>query len=165
MSRRTTPRQPFNHTSLLLYSQPLTHRTMSAPLTLEQYASADLPAVLASLTLAEKVSLLAGADWWNTVPIPRVGVPKVKCSDGPNGVRGSSHFNPTPATCIPSATALGATFDVGLIGEVGGLLARECKAKGSSFLLGPTCNIQRSPLNGRVSSHHLTPTQLQARPS
>ncbi|GAA5942574.1 beta-glucosidase H [Sporobolomyces koalae] len=123
---------------------------MAAPLSLEQYASADLHAVLDSLTVAEKVSLLAGADWWNTVPIPRVGVPKIKCSDGPNGVRGSSHFNPTPATCIPAATALGATFDTDLINQVGGLLARECVAKGSSLLLAPTCNIQRNPLNGRA---------------
>ncbi len=134
---------------------------MAAPLTLEQYATADLRAVLDSLTVAEKVSLLAGADWWNTVPIPRVGVPKIKCSDGPNGVRGSSHFKPTPATCIPSATALGATFDGGLIGQVGALLARECKAKGSSFLLGPTCNIQRNPLNGRVSYCRLVFDQVR----
>ncbi len=67
-----------------------------------------------------------------------------------NGVRGRSHFLPTPATCIPCATALGATFDVPLLTEVGGLLARECKAKRVSLLLGPTCNIQRSPLNGRA---------------
>ncbi|KAM0752790.1 beta-glucosidase [Meredithblackwellia eburnea MCA 4105] len=122
----------------------------SAPLTIEQFAEADLKKVLASLTIAEKGSLLAGPDWWTTTAIPRVGVPSIKCSDGPNGVRGSSHFLPTPAQCIPSATALGATFDVDAIKEIGGLLARECRAKGSSFLLGPTCNLQRNPLHGRA---------------
>ena len=85
-----------------------------APFTLEEYAAADLHKVLASLSTAEKISLLAGPDWWTTTPLPRVGVPRVKFSDGPNGqrrclqlrlllrspksnpagVRGSSHFLP-----------------------------------------------------------------------
>jgi hypothetical protein len=72
-----------------------------------------------------------------------------------NGVRGSSHFMPTPANCIPCATALGSTFDTDLIHQVGGLLARDTKAKCSSMLLAPTCNIQRNPLNGRVSSSQI----------
>ncbi|KAK0482182.1 glycoside hydrolase family 3 protein [Armillaria novae-zelandiae] len=109
---------------------------------LESYGTADLHDVLSKLTIAEKISLLAGPDWWTTTPLPRVGVPHIKCSDGPNGVRGSSHFLPTPAQCIPCATALGATFDISLINKVGGL--------GAVFLLAPTCNIQRSPLNGRA---------------
>lgn len=118
--------------------------------TIDNFAQADLKAVLEQLNLDEKVSLLAGADWWNTVPIPRIGVPSIRCSDGPNGVRGSSHFMPTPANCIPCATALGSTFDTDLIHQVGGLLARDTKAKCSSMLLAPTCNIQRNPLNGRA---------------
>lgn len=56
----------------------------------------------------------------------------------------------TPAKCLPSATALGATFDPELIEEVGlKLLAEEAKIKAASILLGPTCNIQRNPLGGR----------------
>lgn len=92
-----------------------------------------------------------GADWWNTVSIPRLGIPNIKCSDGPNGVRGSSHYQPVPAHCIPCATALAASFDVDTAHQAGQLLALEARAKGSSLLLGPTCNIQRNPLNGRVS--------------
>ncbi len=63
-----------------------------APYDLESYGTADLHDVLSKLTVAEKISLLAGPDWWTTTPLPRVGVPHIKCSDGPNGVRGSSHF-------------------------------------------------------------------------
>lgn len=56
----------------------------------------------------------------------------------------------TPAKCLPSATAMGATFDPLLIEEVGlKLLAEEAKLKAASIILGPTCNIQRSPLGGR----------------
>ncbi|EKM56180.1 glycoside hydrolase family 3 protein [Phanerochaete carnosa HHB-10118-sp] len=56
----------------------------------------------------------------------------------------------TPAKCLPSSTAMGATFDTELIEEIGlKLLAEEAKIKAASILLAPTCNIQRSPLGGR----------------
>lgn len=66
------------------------------------------------------------------------------------GVRGNHFFMGTPAKCLPSSTAMGATFDPELIEEVGvKLLAPETKIKSASILLAPTCNIQRSPLGGR----------------
>ncbi|OXG51922.1 beta-glucosidase [Cryptococcus neoformans] len=117
---------------------------------LEKFVKADVGKVLEKLTLDEKVSLLAGADWWHTVSVPRLGIPAIKCSDGPNGVRGRSHFKPTPATCIPCATALASTFDPTIISKIGNLLADECQAKGVSLLLGPTVNMQHNPLNGRA---------------
>lgn len=56
----------------------------------------------------------------------------------------------TPAKCLPSGTALGATFDFALIELVGRqVLAEEAKIKAASILLAPTCNIQRNPLGGR----------------
>ena len=56
----------------------------------------------------------------------------------------------TPAKCLPSATALGATFDPELINTVGvKLIAQEARLKAASVLLGPTVNTQRSPLGGR----------------
>ncbi|KAF8589753.1 glycoside hydrolase family 3 protein [Ramaria rubella] len=70
-------------------------------------------------------------------------------SDGPNGVRGSSHFVSTPAQCLPCATSLASTFDADLVNEVGAFLAQEAKTKSAVTLLAPTCNIQRSPLGGR----------------
>jgi len=41
----------------------------------------------------EKISLLAGRDWWNTVPVGRLNIPTIKVTDGPNGARGDSFFN------------------------------------------------------------------------
>jgi beta-glucosidase len=70
-------------------------------------------------------------------------------SDGPNGVRGTRFFNGVPSTCLPCATALGATFNTELIHSLGQLLGQECKAKGAHVLLGPTINIQRGPMGGR----------------
>lgn len=74
----------------------------------------------------------------------------MQVSDGPNGIRGNHFFMSTPAKCLPSATALGATWDTKLIEEVGlKLLAKEAKLRAASVILAPTCNIQRSPLGGR----------------
>jgi len=46
--------------------------------------------LLAAMTTAEKVSLLAGASMWLTTPVERLGIPAIKVSDGPNGVRGDN---------------------------------------------------------------------------
>lgn len=60
------------------------------------------------------------------------------------GIRGNHFFMSTPAKCLPSATALGATWDTELIEEVGlKLLAGEAKLRAAPVILAPTCNIQR----------------------
>ncbi|KAF9873970.1 Cel3c [Colletotrichum karsti] len=105
--------------------------------------------VLENATLAEKISLLAGSDFWHSTPLPQHDVPAIKCTDGPNGVRGSRFFNPVPALCIPCGSGLGATWNLELIEQAGQLLSKECDAKGAHVWLGPTVNIIRSPLNGR----------------
>ena len=109
----------------------------------------DVESLLQQLTTSEKVALTAGLDFWHTVPIPRLSIPSIRLSDGPNGVRGTHFFDSIPAACLPCGTALGATFDKTLIRQLGRLLGDEAKAKGAHVLLGPTINIQRSPLGGR----------------
>ncbi|KAH0584197.1 putative beta-glucosidase K [Termitomyces sp. J132] len=113
------------------------------------FLSANIPDLVARLRVDEKISLLGAPDWWNTTSIERLRIPAIRMSDGPNGVRGSSHFVPTPAQCLPCATALASTFDPELIRNVGVFLAQEAKIKSSVVLLAPTCNIQRTPLGGR----------------
>lgn len=68
---------------------------------------------------------------------------------GPNGVRGTRFFGGVPAACLPCGTAIGATFNADLLVKVGNLLGDEARAKGAHVLLGPTINIQRSPIGGR----------------
>ncbi|THH06674.1 hypothetical protein EW145_g3920 [Phellinidium pouzarii] len=115
----------------------------------QSFLDANIPELVKKLTLDEKIKLLSAPDWWNTSAIERLNIPAVRMSDGPNGVRGSSHFVATPAQCLPCATALGSTFDPELIFQVGEFLSAEAKVKSSVILLAPTCNIQRSPLGGR----------------
>lgn len=44
---------------------------------------------------------------------------------------------------------MGATWDVDLLRKAGVLMGQEAKAKGAHVILGPTVNMQRSPLGGR----------------
>ncbi|KIY53614.1 glycoside hydrolase family 3 protein [Fistulina hepatica ATCC 64428] len=114
------------------------------------FARVDIDAIVEQLTTDEAILLTAGVGLWYTHGIPRLGVPAIKVSDGPNGIRGNHFFNGTPAKCLPSATALGSTFDTDLIKVVGQkLLASESRLRAASVILAPTCNIQRNPLGGR----------------
>lgn len=113
-------------------------------------AGRDIEALLDAMTLEEQVSLLAGADFWTTVPIPRLGIPAIKVSDGPNGARGGgSLIGGVKAASFPVGIALGACWNPALVEEIGGALAEEARSKGASVLLAPTVNIQRSAVNGR----------------
>ncbi|TBU29076.1 putative beta-glucosidase from glycoside hydrolase family GH3 [Dichomitus squalens] len=114
------------------------------------FLNASIPDLVKKLTTEEKIRLLSGPNWWNTNAIDRLGIPAVRMSDGPNGVRGSSHFIATPAQCLPCATSMASTFDIDALYKVGSFLGEEAKIKSSVILLAPTCNLQRNPLGGRA---------------
>lgn len=109
----------------------------------------DIEDVISKLEPSEKISLLSGIDFWHTAPVHRLGVPSIRVSDGPNGVRGTRFFQGVPAACLPCGTGLAATWDTDLIHKGGALQGAEAKAKGAVVILGPTTNMQRSPLGGR----------------
>ncbi|GAA6041796.1 hypothetical protein JCM8097_007165 [Rhodosporidiobolus ruineniae] len=115
----------------------------------QQYEPFDVEEVLKKLSVQKKVAMLGGKDFWHFVDAPEHGVPSIRTSDGPNGVRGQFFFNGTPSSCTPCETGLAASFDVELVKRIGGVLGDECRAKGVHVLLGPTTNMQRSPLGGR----------------
>ena len=116
----------------------------------------DVERVLAQLTLEEKASLTSGSDFWHTQGVERAGVPAVMVTDGPHGLRkqaeDADHLglgNSVPATCFPTAAALGSSWDVDLLTRVGEALGRETRANDVAVLLGPGVNIKRTPLCGR----------------
>ncbi len=125
------------------------------------YKNPNLPAdqrvqdLLGRMTLEEKVSMLAGAGWMESVAVPRLGIPSIRMADGPAGIRswlGSSAISnsaPFTSTAFPAGIALGATWDPAMARRVGKAIGQEVKAIGRDMILGPTVNIQRVPLWGR----------------
>jgi beta-glucosidase len=111
---------------------------------------------LSELTLEEKASLCLGSDFWHTAPVERIGIPQIMVSDGPHGLRAqlgeADHVGiggSAPATCFPTASALGSSWNPELFRTVGEALGREAKRLGVSVVLGPGINMKRSPLCGR----------------
>ncbi|HVF32076.1 MAG TPA: glycoside hydrolase family 3 C-terminal domain-containing protein [Acidimicrobiales bacterium] len=119
--------------------------------------------LLAQLTVDEKCHLLGGASSWRTHPIPRLGIPELKMSDGPNGVRGEfSADDRTPSVVVPVGIVQGATWDPELIGRVGDLLGKEARRKSAHVLLAPAVNLHRTPIGGRTFEYFSEDPELTA---
>ncbi|KAJ8112823.1 hypothetical protein OPT61_g4897 [Boeremia exigua] len=101
------------------------------------------------MTFEEKVLLLAGSSFWETAGIERLGIPRMKLTDGPNGARGENFKEGVKSACFPAGVALGASFNNELAGEIGRALAQETETKGARVLLGPTVCPHRHPIGGR----------------
>ena len=111
-------------------------------------ASTRVDALVEQLTLEEAVALLAGDDIWHTVPIERLGIPRMRVSDGPAGVRGT-RFGGAPSLNVPCGSSLAATWDTEIVQAIGELLGRESHHKGARIHLAPTVNLHRTPVGGR----------------
>ena len=128
---------------------------------------AAVDALLAALTLEEKASLTVGRDFFNTRDVPRLAIPAVWLADGPNGLRKNAAAEPAltsvPATCFPSASALGASWDAALVREVGAAIGEEAQALGVGVVLAPGLNLKRSPLCGRDFEYYSEDPLLSGR--
>jgi beta-glucosidase len=115
----------------------------------DEMVGATHTALIAVLTLEEKVRLLTGRDTWSTWPIERIGLRSMVFSDGPSGVRGPLWDERSPSLNLPSATALASSWDPEIARRYGNVSAQEARRKGVDVVLGPTINLHRSPLGGR----------------
>jgi beta-glucosidase len=106
-------------------------------------------ALLAALSVPDKVRLLTGAANWRTHGAPAIGLRPMIVSDGPSGVRGVTKDERHPSTCLPCPSATGATWDTELLAELAAALGAEARGKGVDVLLAPTINLMRTPLGGR----------------
>lgn len=109
------------------------------------------------LTLEEKIGMVHGAELFSTKGVERMGIPPLRMSDGPMGVR--QEFQPTTwqtlglsddyVTYLPCNSALASTWNRELAYETGSVLGEEARGRGKDVILGPGVNIKRSPLCGR----------------
>lgn len=115
----------------------------------------DIHSLLENLTIEEKAALLAGVDFMFTNPVPRLGIPSARMSDGPHGLRVQSEGGDNgvagsePATAFPTAVTTASSWNPDNTYRMGEAIAEECAHYGVNVLLGPGTNIKRNPLAGR----------------
>ena len=113
--------------------------------------------LMRKLTLDEKIGMVHGAQLFQTKGVERLGIPPLKMSDGPMGVRQEFHAaswipegtSRDYVTYLPCNSALASTWNRELAYETGSVLGEETRGRGKDVILGPGVNIKRSPLCGR----------------
>lgn len=118
-------------------------------------------AVLAKMTLAEKISLCAGISTMSLNPIPRIGLnTEFYFTDSSCNVRADLDrmtFNRAKkaddpsdqSTSLPTLEVLAATWNRDLATAYGNVIGSELRARNKDMILGPGVNIMRTPLCGR----------------
>lgn len=115
---------------------------------------ADVEQLLAAMTLDEKLSMLhgikdpdpaVGLNSAGYIPgVPRLGIPPLRLTDGPAGIR-----TDVTATALPAPIALAASFDPALARRYGETIGMEGVARNQDVLLSPMINLIRVPHAGR----------------
>ena len=100
-------------------------------------------ALVAQMTPDEKIALASSG----AKGIPRLRIPALVFSDGPNGV---GHGAPN-VTAFPNAEVVAAAWDRTLAHRFGAALGAEAAGKGLNLLFAPTVNILRTSLWGRTA--------------
>ena len=100
--------------------------------------------LLKRMTDEERIDMLGGVTAMDILGLERLGLPRLRMSDGPNGVRCYG-----PSTAYPAGIGLAATWDVNMAHRYGEALGRDARARGVHFLLAPGVNIYRVPQCGR----------------
>jgi len=98
--------------------------------------------LLSRMTLEEKIAQISGLGFETRVN-DRLGIPSLKMTDGPVGIRWQE------ATALPAAVALASTWDKELMYQVGKIMGIEARARGRNILLAPCVNMHRFPIGGR----------------
>jgi beta-glucosidase len=102
-------------------------------------------AILSRMTLEEKIDMIGGVDDFYIRAYPQLGLPRLRMSDGPLGVRNAE----PPSTVMAGGISLAASWDPALAEQEGIQIGRDARARGVHFMLGPGFNIYRAPMNGR----------------
>ena len=117
----------------------------------------EIEKLLDEMTLDEKISMVHGAGLFQSGGVERLGIPGIKTSDGPMGVRSEfmndrwipAGSNDDSVSYLPSNSALASTWNPYRAYEMGRVLGTEARGRGKDVILAPGINIKRSPLCGR----------------
>ena len=117
-----------------------------------------IDAVIAQMTLEEKVNMLHSKTNMSSAGVERLGIADMHYADGPFGIREegvpngfqSAGWQLDSATYFPTGSALAATWSEDLAYEYGKGMGIEARLRGKDVILGPAVNIQRLPVGGRT---------------
>jgi beta-glucosidase len=101
-------------------------------------------ALVAKLSLEQKIELLGGVDGMFTNAAPAINLPRFRMSDASVGIRCLG-----PDTSYAGGVSLAATWDKDFARSYGVSIGKDARARSVDFLLGPGVNIARSAINGR----------------
>lgn len=118
---------------------------MTTPLASDE----QLHELTARLDLESKVRLLTGATAFMLYGDERIGLAPMAFSDGPAGVRGLK-FAGDAAALLPNATLIASSWSEHTAYQVGRIVAEEAQRQHIHVVLGPTINLHRTPLGGRL---------------
>ena len=99
-----------------------------------------------AMSREDKAVLVGAIDPAEYAPLAPLGIPPLTRVDASAGLRGDKGV-----TAFPVPLALGATFDVPLARAYGQAIAVEARAKGWNVILGPTVDVARDGLSGRLT--------------
>jgi beta-glucosidase len=106
--------------------------------------------LIGRLDLAAKIRLLTGGDMFTMATEPEIGLRRIALSDGPTGVRGLKFSGGRVVSLFPNATLLASAWSEDAAEEVGAMLAEEALVQEIDVVLGPTINLHRTLLGGRL---------------
>jgi beta-glucosidase len=118
--------------------------------TADRFDQTDFADLVSRLDLATKVRLLTGATSFTLHGEEAIGLAPMAFSDGPTGVRGLKFTGGDHVALFPNATLLASAWSEDTAHEVGEMLAEEAERQQIHVVLGPTINLHRSPLGGRL---------------
>ncbi|MFD5831519.1 glycoside hydrolase family 3 C-terminal domain-containing protein [Lentzea sp. NPDC060358] len=137
----------------ILLSGAVSTATATTTATAQQPVSPEqrVNGLLQQMTVDEEVTLLRGIsaplghhEVGYVAGVPRLGIPALRLTDGPAGVRDEQ-----PATAFAAPVAMAASFDRDLTNQAGVLMGKETRARGYDVLYAPMVNIVRVPQGGR----------------
>lgn len=131
----------------------------------------EINAVIAGMTLEEKVMMLHSKTNMSSEGVPAQGIQDIKYCDGPFGIREegqpngfmSAGWQLDSATYFPTGSALAATWSEEMAYKYGTGMGREARLRGKDVILGPAINIQRLPVCGRSYEYLSEDPMLTAR--
>ena len=117
-----------------------------------------IDAIIAQMTLEEKVNMLHSKTNMSSAGVERLGIADMNYADGPFGIREegvpngfqSAGWTLDSATYFPTGSALAATWSEELAYKYGTGMGKEARLRGKDVILGPAVNIQRLPVGGRT---------------